>query len=189
MDSESDKIVVVDIESTCWEGQPPPGQEAEIIEIGVTVLDPASRELSDKRAIIVRPERSRVSAFCTRLTTLTQEQVDGGMSFAEACALLEREYQTRERVWASWGDYDRQTFEAQCHEFDVPYPFGDHHVNAKWLFASARQEKRVSLAKAMERIGLTMEGTHHRGVDDAWNIARVLVHLLEAFGQDILVSA
>ncbi|NEE10677.1 DNA polymerase III, partial [Streptomyces sp. SID7499] len=25
---------VVDVEATCWEGQPPPGQVSEIIEIG-----------------------------------------------------------------------------------------------------------------------------------------------------------
>ncbi|MFE2626194.1 DNA polymerase III, partial [Streptomyces caelestis] len=30
---------VVDVEATCWEGQPPPGQVSEIIEIGLTVVD------------------------------------------------------------------------------------------------------------------------------------------------------
>ncbi len=25
-----DQILVVDVEATCWEGQPPPGQESEI---------------------------------------------------------------------------------------------------------------------------------------------------------------
>lgn len=188
MASGMHKIIVVDIESTCWEGRPPPGEEAEIIEIGLTVLDPASKELSDRRAIIVRPQRSKVSNFCTRLTTLTQEDVDAGVSFAEACDILEREYDTRERLWVSWGDYDRQSFEAQCIQFGVGYPFSDRHLNAKRLFASLRGEKRVGLAGALERIGLMLEGTHHRGVDDAWNIARVLVHLLETFGQDILVG-
>ena len=29
------------------------------------------------------------------------------------------------------------------------------------------------------RLGVTMEGAHHRGVDDAWNIARILCLLLK----------
>lgn len=31
---------------------------------------------------------------------------------------------------------------------------------------------------AFERLGLTMEGTHHRGVDDAWNVAGLLCGVL-----------
>ena len=30
-----DKIVVVDIEATCWEGKPPEKQESDIIEVGI----------------------------------------------------------------------------------------------------------------------------------------------------------
>ena len=71
-----DVIIVVDLEATCWEGDPPPGQEKEIIEIGVCTLDIASGTRSDKQSILVRPETSWVSEFCTRLTTLTQEQID-----------------------------------------------------------------------------------------------------------------
>nr|MDQ2829840.1 DNA polymerase III [Chloroflexota bacterium] len=37
-----DQVVVIDVESTCWEGAPPVGEESEIIEIGVCTLDVAS---------------------------------------------------------------------------------------------------------------------------------------------------
>ena len=30
---------VVDVEATCWLGEPPQGQSSEIIEIGLTVID------------------------------------------------------------------------------------------------------------------------------------------------------
>jgi len=39
MAAKLDKLIVIDIEATCWEGDPPEGQAAEIIEIGVCVLD------------------------------------------------------------------------------------------------------------------------------------------------------
>lgn len=34
-----DKILVIDVESTCWEREPPPGQRSEIIEVGITLFD------------------------------------------------------------------------------------------------------------------------------------------------------
>jgi inhibitor of KinA sporulation pathway (predicted exonuclease) len=174
-----DQIVVVDVESTCWEGQPPPGEESEIVEIGVCALDVATGARAEQRSILVRPERSRMSPYCTQLTTLTQEQVDSGISFAEACALLATTYQTRERTWASYGDYDRRQFERQCAAHGVRYPFGITHLNVKNLFALVYQLPReVGMDAALARLGLPLEGTHHRGGDDAWNIAAILGHLL-----------
>ena len=87
-----DSINVIDVEATCWEGNPPPGQRQEIIEIGVCPLEVSTGRRLEKRSILVRPERSRVSAFCTNLTTLTQQQVERGTSFREACAILRRDY-------------------------------------------------------------------------------------------------
>lgn len=174
-----DRLIVVDVEATCWEHDPPDGQEAEIIEIGVCALDLDGGERLAGESILVRPERSAVSPFCTALTTLTPDQVAGGVSFAEACARLRADYGTHERVWASYGDYDRRQFERQCATQGVPYPFGPTHVNIKnllALFAGLRRE--VGLLEAMALLDLPAEGTHHRGVDDAWNAALVLSTLI-----------
>jgi inhibitor of KinA sporulation pathway (predicted exonuclease) len=174
-----DQVVVVDVESTCWEGAPPPGQVNEIIEVGVCAFDVASAKPLGRVSILVRPERSTVSEFCTALTTLTQEQVEAGVPFAAACATLERDYLTKERAWASWGDYDRRQFERQCEATGVPFPFGPTHLNVKALFALANGlEHEVGMDAALRRLGLPLEGTHHRGADDAWNIARLLATLL-----------
>jgi inhibitor of KinA sporulation pathway (predicted exonuclease) len=174
-----DKLMVVDLEATCWEGEPPPGEESEIIEIGLCLVDIPSGELELRRSILVRPERSRVSVFCTELTTLTQEQVDAGLSFAEACALLRHEYAGRSRVWASYGDYDRCKLRAQCDARGVAYPLGRTHLNVKNLAAlRLRLDREVSLPQALAQFGWELEGTYHRGDDDAWNIARLLRALL-----------
>lgn len=176
-----DRIVIVDVEATCWEGPPPPDEENEIIEIGVCLLDLGDGERLDKTSLLIRPERSRVSAFCTSLTTLTQEQVDGGTSFAEACQTLIDRFDAQQRLWASYGDYDRQMFERQCRERGSVYPFGKGHLNVKSLLAVAGGFRReVGLAGAMERLGMPLEGTHHRGADDAWNIAAVLWRIIHA---------
>ena len=180
MAKKLDQIIVVDLEATCWEGDPPPGQEQEIIEIGVCVLDIATGERSGKRSLLVRPERSAISPFCTRLTTLTQEQVEQGVSFAEAIEILRREYRPAERTWASYGDYDRIALQRQCEQRGVIYPFGRTHLNVKNLLAiSFNLPREVGLDRATAMCGLNLEGTHHRGDDDAWNIAALLAVLLE----------
>ncbi|PRY30915.1 inhibitor of KinA sporulation pathway (predicted exonuclease) [Umezawaea tangerina] len=167
-------MLVVDVEATCWAGRPPDGETSEIIEIGLCELDVESGRRMGKHSILVRPERSSVSEFCTSLTTLTPEQVAGGVTYAEACRLLRKDFRSRDRVWASYGDYDRKQFERQG-----AYPFGPRHLNVKTLFALTRNLPReVGLAEALRIAGLPLEGTHHRGDDDAWNIAALLAGIL-----------
>lgn len=188
-----DRLLVVDVEATCWKHSPPPGQQSEIIEIGVCIVDlnaaiPAAA-LSGKRSLLVRPARSKVSPFCTRLTTLTQEQLETGALFAQACGVLEDEYGSAQHPWISWGDYDRRMFETQCRDFDVRYPFSDRHLNLKAVFAGLNPQKRpVGLSRALTMLGLTFEGTHHRGHDDAWNVGRILCRLLESHEHSLLAS-
>jgi inhibitor of KinA sporulation pathway (predicted exonuclease) len=120
-----------------------------------------------------------VSPFCTRLTTLTQEEADRGVPFAEACGILRKKYESRDRVWASFGDFDRKHFDHQCRAWDVPYPFGPRHLNVKTLFALIHGlPAEVGMDGALRKAGLPLEGTHHRAGDDAWNIAGLLSDLL-----------
>ena len=174
-----DQIIVVDVESTCWKRKPPPGQESEIIEIGICTVDVASGSRLEKQSILVRPERSTVSEFCTQLTTLTQEQVEEGIAFQEACSILERRYLSKDRLWASYGDYDRRQFEKQCRTRNVSYPFGPGHINVKSLFAIIHGlSHEVGMPEAFKLLDLPFSGVHHRGGDDAWNIALILSELL-----------
>jgi len=132
-----DRILVIDLESTCWEGPPPPGQVSEIIEVGVCTVDVASLERVEKRSLLVKPVQSEVSEFCTRLTTLTADHLKEAGSLADATRILKKEFFSQERLWASWGDYDRRQFERVCKERGVGYPFGISHLNVKTLFAVA----------------------------------------------------
>ncbi|MBP0451031.1 exonuclease domain-containing protein [Kitasatospora sp. RG8] len=169
---------VVDVEATCWDGLPPPGQVSEIIEIGLTVVDLGTGERVGRHRILVRPARSTVSPFCTGLTGLTQAEVDTGPGFAQACRLLAAEHRAGARPWASWGDYDRHQFTRQCHSTGTPYPFGGRHTNAKAVFTEAHGlRKRPGMAEALRIAGLPLEGRHHRGEDDAWNIAALVLGL------------
>ncbi|MFD9130245.1 exonuclease domain-containing protein, partial [Kitasatospora sp. NPDC059571] len=98
---------VIDIEATCWDGPPPVGAVSEIIEIGLTVVDLDRGERVGRHRILVRPQRSAVSAFCTELTGLTEAEVATGVGFAEACRLLAAEHRAGGRPGGCWGDYVR----------------------------------------------------------------------------------
>ena len=176
-----DSIIVVDVESTCWEGNSPVGEESEIIEIGYALLDTGSLEQTDNGSFLVCPTRSKVSLYCTELTTLIPEAVEDGITFEEACRLLKTRFDSRSRTWASYGDYDRRQFERQCVSFGVAYPFGPTHLNVKNMFALVHcLPHEVGMDEALRILGLHLEGTHHRGIDDAKNVARILAALLAA---------
>ncbi|NUS17581.1 MAG: exonuclease domain-containing protein [Streptomyces sp.] len=178
MNTDAHLLNVVDVEATCWEDRPPPGEVSEIIEIGLTVVDLRAGERLAKHRLLVRPARSRVSAFCTGLTGLTQDEVDHGTSFAEACRTLASRHRTGLLPWASWGDYDRKQFTTQCQRGGPPYPFGHRHTNAKAVFTTSHGlRRRPGMAQALRVAGLPLEGRHHRGDDDAWNIAALVLHV------------
>lgn len=176
-----DKILVIDIEASCWNGNPPEGMVSDVIEFGLCLLDVHSGEISDNRGILVKPERSEISAFCTELTTITPELIAAeGLSYKEACALIRKEYQGQSRAWASFGAYDLKHIQRQCQEMGVGYPLSPSHINVKTLFALKNGlNHELGMAGALEHLGLPLEGTHHRGVDDARNIAKILRSILK----------
>lgn len=169
-----DKLIVVDIEATCWEPKDP-SKTSEIIEVGICLLDVKSGEISDLQSLLITPVLGEVSEFCTALTTLTAEQLENQLTFAEACDIIKKQYDSYGRCWVSWGDYDRIQFERDCKNKGVKYPFGRQHINAKVLYGIMNKlSKGPGMAKALNREKIPLEGTHHRGVDDAHNIAKLI---------------
>ena len=174
-----DQVLVIDLESSCWEKEPPKDQVSEIIEIGLCLYDIQQGSLSDPVSILVRPLRSKVSQYCTGLTGLTQADVDKGIPFADACVRLEQEFKSRQRVWASWWVSDRLAIERQCKRAAVRYPMNVSHVNLKTWFALCSKHKRESgQDRALRSLKLTFEGNRHRGDWDAYNAGRVLRWML-----------
>jgi inhibitor of KinA sporulation pathway (predicted exonuclease) len=158
MRTKLDKLLIVDIEATCWESKEvkPSNEVQEIIEIGICTFDLTTWKPLEKSQILVKPTMSIVSKYCTDLTGWTQEVLENyGVLFSDACKILTTKLGSKKHIWASWGDFDRLAFERDCQRKDVKYPFNISHFNLKIA-------------------GLEMEGTLHKGVDDAWNIGRIL---------------
>jgi len=176
----NDLVNVIDLEACCWYGDPPTGQHKEIIEIGITCVDYFTKEITESRSIIVKPEFSEISKFCTKLTTITQELIDKeGIPFKNACKILVDEYQSDKRLWFSWGDFDRIALKKESELKKTNYPFSRTHFNLKEWYAFKRGEKTsTSVSNALKELGLKFEGQCHRGVSDSFNTAKILQKLV-----------
>jgi inhibitor of KinA sporulation pathway (predicted exonuclease) len=177
------KILIVDVEATCWDGDPPNGQKSEIIEVGLVEMslkdDPKIIKSHD---FIVRPVESTVSPFCTGLTTITQDLVDNGNTLEATCQEINRIGDKGKIAWASWGDYDASQFRRECGRKNIRYPFGKTHINLKSLFAIFHGlNKEVGMEAALGKLGIQLKGTHHRAIDDATNIAVIFARMLNDY--------
>ena len=191
---DSRYIVIVDLEALCWaDGEAPQAAHSvrsagsDIIEIGLAVLDTETMEVIDERSIITKPRTAlKVSAFCTDLTSLTQEMVDAGEDLDLALAGLAAEF--GDCALASWGAYDpKQMARAYsgrsylngCEGQSRKHPFGDTHYNVRHMAALLTGNGEGDLKATAESLGC-WSGHHHRGVDDARAIAHILARLLGA---------
>jgi inhibitor of KinA sporulation pathway (predicted exonuclease) len=170
----TDKVLVVDLEATCWETREESARNtSEIIEIGVAVYNRRTKQVEKSEGILVKPRDSVISPFCTSLTTLTQEQVDQGLPFDKAMARLFKQYDSKNYPWISYGDYDKNMIERQCKRWGIKNPMSDDHTNIKVAMANKLGVKPRGMDGMLQLLGIPLEGTHHRGVDDANNIAKI----------------
>ncbi|SRR5258708_322472 len=183
-----DTILCIDINATCWERplEQPPGQKNEIIEIGYVPLSIIKLTIGEPKTIIIRPKTSKVSQFCTRITGITQEEVDIGISFKDACQKLIKENDSLKFPYVSYGLYDKKHLEYQCADTKTVYPFSKGmHWNFRDMFARMMGlEHDVSLAIAVKMLGLEFDGVYHRSQFDALNTARVMVECFKRLRGD-----
>lgn len=172
--------LVVDLEATCCDRHTIPRAETEIIEIGAVLVDGDSLATLERFTTFVRPVRHpTLTAFCTTLTSITQADVASAPTFRSAVRALGRFGARHRPVFCSWGDYDWNQLQRECRRNRVGLPFSSDRLNVKVDFARVEGGRKRGLGSAIERAGLVFEGTAHRGIDDAVNIARLLPFTLE----------
>lgn len=198
------KMLVIDLEATCFQPNDldkPEGwtveKNQEVIELGCVIVDLENRQRCRKESlelgqpdypaeisILIKPE-GPIGKFCTELTTLRPENFEQAPSLAAAFEVLrlfckEWKFDIGSMPWGSWGDYDRTQIWRECARKGVQYPFGRCHYNIKGLYSMLTgQKKGFGMDKALAQLGMDLEGTHHRGIDDARNTAKILLHCLK----------
>jgi inhibitor of KinA sporulation pathway (predicted exonuclease) len=170
----TDRLLVVDLELTCWAGAPPAGEAAEIIEIGVVEIDAPDLRVSRAKRYLVRPCRSQVSDFCAAFTGLDAATLQReGRPYAEVANGIRKEFGTPRKVWMAWGQDDR-ALAAEERASGTPSPFSGGFVDLCLLWTQLTGSGALaSLEDALATAGLAPQGHAHSALDDATNAARV----------------
>lgn len=177
------QLLIVDLEATCWDGDVPDVgrrqtvDDMEVIEFGCVVATTEGAVL-DARSFMVQPVlRPLLSAFCIELTSIRQQDVDAAPVYREVIEEIDAWLQPYQlTAWGSWGDYDKnQLLAEQQRHGQAPSFLALEHINLKKRWREGRAANRRSgLPAALAHHGLQFEGCHHRGIDDARNIARLV---------------
>ncbi len=171
--------LIIDLEATCWEHRSKKS-ENEIIEIGAVLLDSGYKILDEFETFIMPVKNPILSEFCKELTSIKQEDINNAEIFpiafkkfigkveeAAGCSI-------KNIVFCSWGYYDEKQLIKDCKLHNIEYPFSIHR-SLKHEFAERKGIKPMGMKKALRFCGIELEGTHHRGIDDAKNIAKIFI--------------
>jgi inhibitor of KinA sporulation pathway (predicted exonuclease) len=176
-------LAILDFEANCLEDKIIYPQE--IIEFPVILYERESKEIKGifrhycKTNIPITP-------FCTKLTGITQKDVDEGESFSKVLYLLDvwlKKYvkEGEDVLFCTCGDWDLKTAlpkQASYSSVSVP-SYLKSWCNVKKIFRKVYGSKK-SLKKMMEFYGLKWIGRHHSGLDDCKNILQVIEEMEKA---------
>ena len=166
-------MIVIDLESTCCDDNKLiPIEDRETIEIGAVVICPCLGEVVDEFVSFVRPVKNKeLTQFCTDFTSITQSDVDSAHTFPEVWINQFIPWLKGVKSFCSWGRYDLEQFKRDRERNNLP-PYFERHCDASRL---AGKNKRL----VMKRLGVSLNGRQHRGLNDAKNVAWILIKLLE----------
>jgi 3'-5' exoribonuclease 1 len=167
-------FIIYDLEATCWED--PQGRVSETIEIGAIKINEYA-EIKDTFSQFVKPVvHPFLSPFCINLTSITQVDVNRAdkfyaviQDFQDWIDIFEEEY-----LLCSWGNFDKTQLIKDCQLHNMEWEWLEEHINLKAQYQDIKKlTKPYGLKKAVKREGFEFEGTHHRGIDDAYNLAKI----------------
>jgi 3'-5' exoribonuclease 1 len=166
-------FIIYDLEATCWRGRP---RQVEVIEIGAVMVN-ESLEIVDEFCAFVKPLlHPKISSFCTKLTSITQADIEPAGNFDEVIRDFE-DWMAPDKVRAvlmSWGEFDKRQLlqDARLHRLElnwIRYHACLQHHYSKWKGS----QNQIGLKNAMVLEGLSFSGTQHRAIEDARNMARL----------------
>lgn len=172
------KYVVFDLEATCEDRNIIAEYPNEIIEIGAVMIDERGTEI-DRFEMFSKPTLNPIlTQFCKDLTTIKQSDVDNAEDLADV--LIKFHEWSEGCTLLSWGGYDMRQIIRDVQRQDISNlvntrEMSNRHINFKQWYArknKLRREPGVRTALRSEKLNFI--GTHHRGIDDAKNIANIV---------------
>lgn len=168
--------IILDLEATCWENDRT--KQNEIIEIGAVKINGKLAVIDEFQTFVKPTLNPWLSEFCKKLTSISQDDVNAAPYFPEAIQRFQDWIGEEPFFLCSWGFYDKTQLKKDCELHQLSAAWLKNHISLKHQHGKLIGiEKGVGMARALQMLKLPLEGTHHRGMDDARNIAKIFVKL------------
>lgn len=139
----------------------------EIIEAGmVSVRDDV---IIEEFSSFVTPVAFPVlSNRCKSFLHISQQQVDGGITFLELVRKMEEMNKGFENTIVTWGNMDMRVLRQNCLHGGLSFPFEAKEVDLSMEYKRFfGDQNQTGLWKAVQEYGKQGTGKHHRALDDA----------------------
>jgi len=181
LESRADVWLCLDFEATCDEGDPPRVRrdEAELIEFSYAIYDEVLDRVTHTGQHYCRNERTPLTDFCTALTGITRDKLEGAGSLGDALVALqvtlnEEALVSRNCCAVVHGAWDLEfLLPANCKAKGLKVPsilrrYVDLRLSAQRHLTWA---PATTLAEICRGLGVVMDGREHCGLDDARMVA------------------
>ncbi|KAK9446963.1 ribonuclease H-like domain-containing protein [Limtongia smithiae] len=210
-------LFCMDIEATFEPEVPFSRGTHEVIELPCVLVDLARLEIVDEFHTFVRPTIAPLTSACTELTGITTEMLSTSPSFREAMRMLDGfilkhgdKLVPRPRVgempaagwpksvgknytWVTDGRADIERFlclrSCKINAVRLPPYMNGHYVDVKLLFRQHFKERTFRrLPEMLAKWGLSFEGREHSGLQDARQVARLMILLVGEAGVEVVCN-
>lgn len=174
-------VVIFDIEASCESRKINPNYNMETIEIGAVKMD--GEKIIDEFQTFIKPEYvDKLTPFCTELTGITFDDLENAPSFNEAIINF-HEFIYGHTIY-SCGEFDRKFLSQEIAEKGISQ---DHlmarnaiessHVNLKRHYKNVTSKHMRGMIGMAKDLNVKLKGVHHRGLDDARNLAYIYIRI------------
>lgn len=182
MSTSIKKTLIIDLESTCFEGMPRSEQNqiTEIIEIGITEVNIIKKQIIRTDSWLVKPQKTSITEYCTKLTGISDLMVqEKGLTLQAVSEIIQNEYNAQDIYYAAWGN-DNLLIERAFSEYNLTNPFSNKFLNLKDLYCiKYGQHLPDRFETALKRHNLVLKGDLHRAGSDSYNAAQLFLKIFE----------
>lgn len=184
-------LIILDYETNCTEfGKPDPQEITEFPCVVYDVKNDTIDRTKDFRYFIKPVTNIKITDFCTKLTGITQKDVDSGIYFVEALKehrkwMVSNDFLKNGKLngcmFVTCGHWDLKTaLPNYCKFLNCPVPTYFHNwCNIKILYDKFYGKKSGSMVNMLHDLNIELEGRHHSGIDDCFNIAKIAQRMIK----------
>jgi inhibitor of KinA sporulation pathway (predicted exonuclease) len=178
-------VIILDFEANCSNSNPPVGLE--IIEFPCVVYNLETNTIDRTLDFSYFCKiNTPLTKFCTELTSITQQMSDSGDTLKNTLKLHQQWMIVNNFIdnslFVTCGDWDLKTaLPTNAKLLNLDYAsYLKKWCNIKIIYEEFYKEKPYGMKNMLEKLNINLEGTHHRGIDDCANIAKICKKIVDS---------